>query len=88
MQTTATLTSKGQVTIPKAIREALSLEKNDHLLFTQVSRDVVAIKPVKVKTRDLLSLGGSVTPRRKPENFGKVRQETLRHVAKAIMRRD
>lgn len=88
MQTTATLTSKGQVTIPKAIREALALKKNDRLLFTQVSYDVVAIKPVKVETRDLLSLGGSITPRLKPENFSKVRQETLRKVAKAVMRRD
>jgi len=51
----ARLTSKGQVTIPKRVREALSLEEGDELLFrVESSRAVVA------KTPDFLKLAGAV----------------------------
>ena len=81
-----TITSKGQITIPKAIREALSLKSNDRLIFTRLSQDTVGMKMVKPK-KDLLSLGGSITPKQKPENFAKVRQQTLRKIAATVMKR-
>jgi antitoxin PrlF len=55
MDARAKLTSKGQVTIPKSVREALDLETGDEVLFrVERSRAVVA------KTPDFLDLAGSV----------------------------
>ena len=55
MDTTARLTSKGQVTIPKSVRDALDLHEGDELLFrVERSRAVVA------KTPDFLEFAGTV----------------------------
>lgn len=55
MDVAAKLTSKGQVTVPKAVREALGLEAGDELVFrVEGDRAVVA------RTPDFLSLAGSV----------------------------
>jgi len=55
MDSTARITSKGQVTIPKTVREALELREGDELLFrVERSRAVIA------KTSNLLELAGSV----------------------------
>jgi AbrB family looped-hinge helix DNA binding protein len=52
----AKVTAKGQVTIPKSVREALGLHEGDELLFrVERSRALVA------KTPDLVSLAGSVS---------------------------
>ncbi|MGH2946294.1 MAG: AbrB/MazE/SpoVT family DNA-binding domain-containing protein [Solirubrobacteraceae bacterium] len=55
MDARARITSKGQVTIPKVVREALDLHEGDELLFrVERSRALVA------KTPDFLALAGSV----------------------------
>ena len=55
MDSTAKITSKGQVTIPKSVRDALELHEGDELLFrVERSRAVIA------KTPSLLELAGSV----------------------------
>ena len=55
MDSTARMTSKGQVTIPKAVRDALELREGDEVLFrVERSRAVIA------KTPSLLDLAGSV----------------------------
>ena len=49
------MTSKGQVTIPKTVRDALELREGDEVLFrVERSRAVIA------KTPSLLELAGSV----------------------------
>ena len=56
MDSTAKMTSKGQVTIPKSVRDTLGLREGDRLLFRVDSgRAVIA------KTPDLLELAGSVS---------------------------
>ena len=54
----ATLTAKGQTTIPKDIRERLGLEPGDKLTFTALSDGTVVMR---AKTRKLLDLAGSLT---------------------------
>lgn len=56
----ATLTSKGQVTIPKAVRDKLGLQTGDRIDFVDTDKGVL-ILPV---TRDLKSLCGILKGRR------------------------
>lgn len=55
MDASAQMTSKGQVTVPKAVREALGLEAGDRVSF-RVSEGKATIS----RTPDLLELAGSV----------------------------
>lgn len=55
MESTARLTSKGQVTIPKPVRDALDLHEGDEIVF-RVERQ----RAVVAKTPDFLDLAGSV----------------------------
>lgn len=56
MEITARLSSKGQVTVPRAVRDALALEEGDRLVFrVEGSRAMLA------RTADLLALAGSVS---------------------------
>lgn len=53
-----TLTSKGQVTVPREIRDRLGLASGDRLTFTLLSDGTVVMR---AKTRRLLDLAGSLT---------------------------
>jgi len=56
VEVSARLSSKGQVTIPRAVREALELKEGDRVIFrVEGDRAVVA------RTPDLLDLAGSVS---------------------------
>ena len=55
MDVAARLTSKGQVTIPKAVREALGLRDGDEVVFRVEGR-----RAVLARTSDLIDLAGSV----------------------------
>ncbi len=56
MDARAKITSKGQVTIPKSVREALKLREGDELHFrVERSRALVA------KTPDFIALAGTVS---------------------------
>lgn len=58
----STLTSKGQVTIPKQVREALGLKAGDRINFVIAPDGSVSVEPATV---DLMSLEGILKPRRK-----------------------
>lgn len=53
--TSATVTSKGQLTIPKAVREALGLSPGDRVVFL-IEDEKAWLQPVRA--RGLLSLQG------------------------------
>ncbi len=57
--TTATITSKGQITIPKEVRRALSLETGDRVSFLVREDGVAEMHP---ETVELMSLFGSIKP--------------------------
>lgn len=55
MDANARITSKGQVTIPRSVREALDLHEGDEVVFRVRDR-----RAVLAKTPDFLSMAGSV----------------------------
>lgn len=55
LEAAARVTCKGQITIPKAIREKLGLEDGDHVVFR-----IEGGHAVLARTTPLLELGGSV----------------------------
>ncbi len=55
MDVAARLTSKGQVTLPKVVREALGLEEGDLVVF-----QVEGHRVILARTADLLDLAGAV----------------------------
>lgn len=55
MEAAARMSSKGQVTVPKAVRDALGIAEGDELVFrVEGSRAIVA------RSSDFLDLAGSV----------------------------
>lgn len=55
MEVAAKITSKGQVTVPKAVRDALGISEGDEVVFR-----VEGNRAVLSRTRDFLDLAGSV----------------------------
>ena len=71
------VTEKGQVTIPQEIRRIMGLQPRDKVRF-EVEGDVVKISRASSK---LIQWFGSVTPKNKPEDFQKIREEFEKGVA-------
>ena len=71
------ITRKGQVTIPKPIRDRLRLREGEKVLFVMRGDDVV----LKVVRGTILDLRGSVKPSAKPEDFATIRKSVKRAVA-------
>jgi AbrB family looped-hinge helix DNA binding protein len=64
MSNDATLTSKGQTTIPKEIRDSLSLKPGDRMTFTLMPDATVVMR---VKTKSVADLAGMLHKKgRKP----------------------
>jgi AbrB family looped-hinge helix DNA binding protein len=49
----STLTSKGQVTIPKPIRDALGVRPGDRVRFVRLDNGTVVVEPETVDVRSL-----------------------------------
>ena len=52
----ATLTSKGQITIPKSIRDALHLSTGEKLEFILGDKDTMVVRPVTRKVDEVFGL--------------------------------
>ena len=64
MDTDATLTSKGQTTIPKQIRDSLGMKAGDRMTFTLMADGVVLMR---VRNKSVMDLAGSLYKKgRKP----------------------
>ena len=70
MTTDATLTSKGQTTIPKEIRESLGMKVGDRMTFTLMPDGTVAMR---VKNKSITQLAGLLHKKgRKPVPIGQL----------------
>ncbi|OGV71396.1 MAG: hypothetical protein A3K19_01545 [Lentisphaerae bacterium RIFOXYB12_FULL_65_16] len=77
---TSQLTSKGQTTIPLAVRRALRLNPRDRLVYELVG-DGVTLHPLR---GTLFDHRDSVKPRQHPEDFGAVRRTVKRRIAARV----
>ncbi|MHB1506064.1 MAG: AbrB/MazE/SpoVT family DNA-binding domain-containing protein [Sulfobacillus sp.] len=80
MDIAARVTSKGQVTIPKAVRDALHLEAGSQVVFR-----VVGDQAALARTRNFLELAGSISvpATRRSTPWDEVRRQTRKVRAKA-----
>jgi AbrB family looped-hinge helix DNA binding protein len=78
MDLPATLTSKGQITLPKPVRDALGLKEGDRVLFR-----VLEGRAVLAKVDDFLDLAGSVKvpAEKKGKSWPAIKASTWRHRA-------
>lgn len=83
MTVSASITSKGQITIPKPIRDLLNLTQNDHLVFTvtKTKPNTVEVTPIK---SDIMSLYGSIKTNQKYIDFKTARKKMEKIAAKEI----
>ena len=79
MDMSAKVTSKGQVTLPKAVRDALGVEAGDRLLFR-----IVEDHALVARTPTLLELAGSipVPARLRGASWDEIRDTTRRRRAR------
>lgn len=56
MDVSARVSSKGQITIPRSVREALAIEEGDELIFR-----VEGHRAIIARSADLIDLAGSVS---------------------------
>ena len=77
----STITRKGQVTIPKAIRDRLGVKEGEKVLFVMRGEEVV----LRVVKGTILDLRGSVQPAAHPEDFEKIRRSVKQAVANKVV---
>ncbi|MHB1665570.1 MAG: AbrB/MazE/SpoVT family DNA-binding domain-containing protein [bacterium] len=75
-----TVTSKGQITIPKKYRDMLKLKSKDTVTF-RIKQDLIEVIPF---TSNIAKYFGKVKPKDKPEEFKKIRKEFEETVAGGI----
>lgn len=81
---TSRVTSKGQMTIPKMIRDYLGINAGDRLTFIIRDGEVI-FYPVK---GTLLDLRGSITPKKRPEDLDIIRDIVKEEIARKAVRLD
>jgi len=82
---TATLTTKGQITIPKQVRDHLGVETGDRLSFVVQEDGTVIVKPI---TRHVRELGGILRrPGERAVSLAEMDQAIARHVQRKLGRR-
>ena len=74
----ATVTSKGQVTIPKKVRDALEIGPGDRVSFVIREDGVVELRP---ETVDLLDLYGLLEHEGEPVSVGRMNEDIADAVA-------
>ncbi len=74
----STMTRKGQVTIPKPIRDWLGVKEGEKVFFVTRGDEVV----LKVLRGTILDLKGSIKASRHPEDFEAIRRSVKQTMAR------
>jgi len=82
MMATSTVTSKGQVTIPKEIRERLGLREGDRLIFTFDENGNVSVRAERPVDLDAVQGVLHHLARARPVSVAEMRQAVRRRAAK------
>ena len=77
--TTAVVTSKGQITIPKPVRDGLGVETGDRVEFVELERGVYT---VVAATRDIRDLKGMIPKPAKPVSVEDMNKAVRRHAVR------
>lgn len=77
---TATITSKGQVTIPKDVREGLGVDAGDRIEFVESSKGVYT---VVAATRDVRALKGLIPKPARPVSLEAMKRAIARRASKS-----
>ncbi|NOX38084.1 MAG: AbrB/MazE/SpoVT family DNA-binding domain-containing protein [Calditrichaeota bacterium] len=75
---TATISAKGQITIPARVRKKLGVKPNDKVVLI-FRGDEVILKPLK---GDIKSLRGIIPSRQKPEDFEVIREKVKQEIGR------
>lgn len=76
-----TITTKGQVTLPKQVRQLLGVKPHDKVVF-RIWQGKVELQPATMTLDDVF---GAVTPQQSPENFKELRDSAIEeHVQKLL----
>ena len=76
--TLATLTSKGQVTIPKTVRDSLNIKSGDKVEFVITKDREALIRPITMNVDDVF--GRLYNNRRKPVSVEKMDNEIKKRI--------
>jgi len=77
---TSTITVKGQVTLPKEIREYLRVQKGDKVVFLKKGEDVI-VRPAK---QNILNFRGAVKTGKAIKDLMGVRKKVMEEVARRV----
>jgi AbrB family looped-hinge helix DNA binding protein len=75
----AVLTSKGQITIPKAVRDALGVESGDRVDFVETGKGVFE---VVAAAKDVRELKGVIGKPRRPVSVDDMRKAVARRASR------
>ena len=76
---TAVVTTKGQITIPKPVREGLGVETGDRVEFVELEKGVYT---VVAATRDIRDLKGMIPKPAKPVSVEDMTRAARRHATR------
>lgn len=77
--TSAVISSKGQITIPKPVRDGLGVETGDRVEFVELERGVYR---VVAATRDIRDLKGVIPRPAKPVSLDDMQKAVRRHAVR------
>lgn len=80
----AKVTSKGQITVPKTVRERLNVGPGDYLVFREEANGSIV---VEAATSDVMSLAGSVSSKVRGVTVEEM-QDAVQQAAAARAKRD
>lgn len=83
-QITRSVTSKGQVTIPKRIREQLGLDATDKVTFVVDDEGHVELRPARFQWKDLRGIVAPL-PGQDPVDFEEAFEEAMQQRGEELM---